>query len=315
MNNRTIPPDSPLRTINTLWREKWLIGAITLLVAAIFVAYAFLATPRYLAEVKLIPAQESADERALAGLAGQFGGLAELAGIQLGGSGERQAKAVAVLKSRSFATEFIQDFDLVKVLFASDWDADAGRWKPSDPEDIPTLQDAYERFDRKIRRVGEDQKTGAVTLGIVWRDREQAAAWANELAARLNERLRQEEIAEARRSLEYIETQAAKTDVASIRETLFRLAEAQLRRQMLASVRKDFAFSVIDPATVSDPDRFEYPKRALLAALGLVFGFICGVGVVLARRFVADARRIDDDRSMPNESSVRSARPEPTSSS
>jgi uncharacterized protein involved in exopolysaccharide biosynthesis len=40
----------------------------------------------------------------------------------------------------------------------------------------------------------------------------------------------------------------------------------------MASVRKDYAFRVIDPAVAADSDQFVRPQRALLIVLGVLFG-------------------------------------------
>jgi hypothetical protein len=72
----------------------------------------------YRAEVLLAPA----DEKDSASLGGQLGGLAALAGVRVGSGGE-SAEAIAVLRSREFAREFIEDFDLLTVFFADEWDA------------------------------------------------------------------------------------------------------------------------------------------------------------------------------------------------
>ena len=48
------------------------------------------------------------------------------------------------------------------LIFEECWDADANRWK-GDKEDWPTLAQGYKEFDREIRSVAFDRKTGLMT--------------------------------------------------------------------------------------------------------------------------------------------------------
>lgn len=60
----------------------------------------------------------------LSALAGQFGGLASMAGINLGGSGgDKTALALEILKSRSFIENYIAKHELLVPLMAAEkWD-------------------------------------------------------------------------------------------------------------------------------------------------------------------------------------------------
>jgi hypothetical protein len=212
------------------------------------------------------------------------GGLASLAGISLGGSDSLEKKALAALKSRSLISTFVTERKLMPVLFAHKWDEERGAWKARlSPDEVPTADDAYALFDKKIRRVSVDQKTGIVRLGVLWKDRKQAAEWANALVSLVNSRMRQEQIAEARASRAYIASVLANVEVASVRQALYRMDESHLRREMLARVRDQFAYRIIDPAVVPDEDRFKSPARLLILLMGLMGGFVLGVIAVFLR--------------------------------
>lgn len=68
----------------TLWSGKWLIMLVTLMFALGGVAYALYKPNIYQASVLLAPAN---DEGNVGGIGGQLGGLASLAGINLGSGG------------------------------------------------------------------------------------------------------------------------------------------------------------------------------------------------------------------------------------
>ena len=54
------------------------------------------------------------------------------------------------------------------------------------------------------------------------------------------------------------------------------LIESQINKIMLANVRKDYAFQVIDPAMSPSADSQLRPNRPLIVAVGIVLGFFTG---------------------------------------
>ena len=264
---------------NVLWRGKWLIVAVTAVFAIVAVTYALLAGEWYRAEVLLAPA----DERATMSLGGQLGGLAALADIKVGGGGE-SAEAIAVVRSRKFARDFIEDFDLLTVFFADDWDAQRERWRGDDPSKTPEIRDGVKYFHKNIFSVSEDRQTRMVTLAIEWTEPEVAAEWANALVQRLNIRLRERALREAETNVAYLQAEIARTNVVTLQQSIGRLLESELQKLMLARGNEDFAFRIIDGA--SPPKERVWPKRALIAVIGTFLGGMLAVlGVLLAHAF------------------------------
>jgi uncharacterized protein involved in exopolysaccharide biosynthesis len=132
-----------------------------------------------------------------------------------------------------------------------------------------------------MRDVSEEKVTGIVTLTLVWSDREQVARWANLLIERANRDLRQRAIAEAQASTDYLNAELAKTSVLELRQAIYRLLENQIKTVMLANVRDQYAFRVIDPASAPDPDDTVRPKRLAMILLGMVFGGGVALMIVL----------------------------------
>ncbi|SIQ50716.1 Chain length determinant protein [Shewanella morhuae] len=94
---------------SVIWQGKWLIIAITTVFAIGSVVFAVMQPNIYKSEALLAPAAEE-QGGGLSALASQFGGLASLAGVNLGGKGgtDKTQLAIEVLKSRQFTSEFIQ---------------------------------------------------------------------------------------------------------------------------------------------------------------------------------------------------------------
>jgi len=271
------------------WREYWqvlvehrkLIGIITAASTLLATATAFLLTPIYRAEVLLAPVSE---ERAgsLSSLAGQFGDLAALTGVNLGTNKDKTAESIAALKSRSLSVAFMEKENLKPILFPRKWSAENKKWK--DQDDVPTDWEAFEIFDKDIRAVSVDKKTGLVILAIEWKDPALAAKWANSLVRQVNSRLRNEAIEEAEKSTAYLEKQLASTSSVEIQQAIYRLVEAQAKKKMVANAREEYAFSVIDPAVT--PEKRSKPRRLLIIAIGFLIGLLGAVLIAsMASRF------------------------------
>ncbi len=270
--------------IGRVWRYL-AIGA--LLGAGIGVGVALL-TPRvYRAEVVAVLADDNSSNP-LSKLAGQFGSLAALGGINLSAGGSARNETLALLRSKDFALRTVGQYNLMPALFVSRWDAASSRWRVSKPEDVPTQFDAWEVFDKKVRTVIEDRDRGLVTLRIELRDRKLAADLANTMVEQLNDALRRRKLQELDDSIAFLQREYEKATLLHLREVMSTVMESQVTERMLATSRKDYALRVVDPATLADVRRYVWPKPFLFVALGVVsgsmLGFVCGLLVAYRKR-------------------------------
>lgn len=252
-----------------------LIGAASGLALALL--FSSLLPRTYRSQVVLAPNLDTMQGGALADLAGQFGGLAALAGVRLPSGGSKD-EAIELLKSRGFAARFISELDLLPRLFERDWDEARGSWAVA-ADEVPTLNEGVDRLVTRIRRVQEDRGSGMVTLTVDWTDREEAARWAGEMVSRVNEELRARAVTEAERSLSFLQSQVERTRVVPVQEAMYKLIESQMKTIMLADVRKEYAFRVIDPPVIADADDYISPNWVLSGLLGIFLGSAGGVMV------------------------------------
>lgn len=267
----------------TLVEGKWLIMGCAGLCFAAATALAFIMTPKYEAKVIATFAEESkSGGGGIGALAAQYGGLAEMAGISLGGGGNKDA-SIAFLQSRAFIEQFIQDEGLLPILFHKYWDAQTNKWTV--PEDkVPSLWRAYELFSKSIMSTSFDKKTNLMTLTITWKNRDQSVRWANELVRRANETLRQKTITETQSSLDFLQKELEKTSIVEVQNTIYRVMETQVKSMMMANTQEQFVFKIIDPAITVDEDAFVKPKRPLMMVLGLFGGLFLGGVIVVLRK-------------------------------
>ena len=278
MGNDDTDLDVRLLLARVVGKLRWVIASVVIFTAA-FAAWAFLATPYYRAATILVPAGESGVSGIGAAL-GQMGGLASLVGLNLSSPGTETEEALAVLKSRQFTEDFIRDKSLLPKFFPSKWNGALGVWRV-DPLNLPSLAEGYRYFDRKLRSVETDKKSGLVTLQIDWRDRAEAADWANDLIKRLNEEMRLRAIKKANAAVGYLEKESNATSTVVTRDAIGRLVEAQVNRRMMANVTEEFAFRVVDRALPADKDDPVRPKKVLLIVIGALLGIAVGILVAL----------------------------------
>ncbi len=202
----------------------------------------------------------------LGSIVSQFGGLASLAGVALGGDSKKW-EYLAVLESSALTENYIRQNKLLPVIYYKDWDASASRWRVNDPKKVPTLWKASRRFEQ-LRSVTVDNRTGLVRLTITWRDPVEAATWANGLVAMTNEYLRAKAIEESEREIAYLNAQAAKTTVVEAQRAIDALLESELDKAMIARGSEEYAFRVLDPAEV--PEKPSSLPRSVWVAIAFV---------------------------------------------
>jgi uncharacterized protein involved in exopolysaccharide biosynthesis len=285
--------------IGALWARRWWVIGLVALFTTGGILVAMYTTPVYRASAVLVSA--GAERNTMAGsigsAVGALGGLAALAGVGLGGDDAGTEEALAVLRSRQFTERFITDKRLMQRLFADRWDERNQQWTVP-AEEQPTLARTYKYFDKKIRVITRDRKTGLVTLNVEWTDRKEAAEWANELIERLNAEMRARSIAQANASLGFLEQELAGTIELGTRDAINRLIESQIRHRMVANVTPEYAFRFVDRAMPSDANDPIKPNKLLLVAGGPLLGMIVAVlGVMflpapIAGRSSASARSV-----------------------
>ncbi len=257
----------------------WKLLAIAGLACAILGGvYGFTAKRQYRADVVLAYVEDQQSMSGLAGLASQFGGLASLAGINLGDPGSAKHEALGVLQSRQLTADFINRHDLMLRIYAGKWDEKTKTWRPGlINKRPPTVSDAIRTFSRNIRKVTVDPKSGLVTLSITWGEPTEAATWANALVSEINNWLRARAVRESEGRIAYLRKEIANSGLIEVNEALNRLVEGEIKSMSIARTREEYAFRVVDPARI--PEEHEYVSPRPLA--NIVMGFVAGSGLAM----------------------------------
>ena len=156
--------------------NRFRITLITATVSILSIIYALILTPVFKAELLMIPT-EAAEDGALSQVS-RLGGLASLAGINLGsGSNASTETYVAILQSRSFQTSFLKDNQYLEKILIDDWDQKNSNWKSDIP---PTLMDGYRQL-KTIFFVGVDNNTSLISLSFYSEDPAFASEFLNKI--------------------------------------------------------------------------------------------------------------------------------------
>ncbi|MDN3396814.1 MULTISPECIES: Wzz/FepE/Etk N-terminal domain-containing protein [unclassified Pseudoalteromonas] len=300
VQNNIADDEIDLRELFTaIWQGKWIIVIITALFASASVYYAVNLPNIYKSEALLAPAEQDKTS----GLVGQFGGLASLAGVNLGANGnvDKTQLAIEILRSRKFSREFINKYDILPDLMAAKtwnsetntvlydekfYDVEQNKWvrevkAPYKPE--PSMQEAYKKFI-KIISTNKNEETGMVTISVEHVSPVVAQQWVNWLIDDINQTMKARDVIEANESTDFLTQQLEQTKIADIRAVLYKLVEEQAKTIMFANVRDEYVFKIIDPAII--PEQKAKPARALICVLGTFLGGMISFIIILFRYFL-----------------------------
>jgi len=283
--------------IQILWRYKLFIIIFTGLCSVLAVVYAINKPNEYTSEGLYMPKGANASG-SLSKLASQFGGLASLAGINLGGSGEDKTEvAIELLKSRAFLQGFIERHRLLPLLLAvEEWDSESnsliydsdiydietGKWvreAPVGKQVVPTAWEGYENLKESID-IEFEPKKGILKIQLTYYSPEIAASWLTMLVSELNDFWQIKKLNEIERYIDAIAQKADETKQSEIKEVLYSLIAEQTKSSLLTQVTEEAMFETV--ADIVIPEEKSAPSRALLCIVAFVFsGMLSSVIVLL----------------------------------
>ena len=288
-----------------LWAGSRKIIAITAVFAFVSVIYALSLSDQYKATVLLAPAQSDSSD--LSGALGQLGGLASLAGVDIGGGDSSEAQmAQEIMKSWSFIDVFIAENNIaVEVYAAHGWsresnelqidddiyDAETKTWlvendntgEVGPPSSWVLFQDFSERLV-----VSENKKSGLVSVSIEYYSPQIAKQWLDMYVAAINAHMQQRQMAKVTNNINYLQAQIEKTSIAEMREVFYTIIEEQTKNKMVAEASPEYVFVAVSPSM--GPEEKSQPQRAFICILGTLLGGILSVLLVLMMHY---ARKSD----------------------
>ena len=288
-----------------LWAGSRKIIAITAVFAFVSVIYALSLSDQYKATVLLAPAQS--DGADLSGALGQLGGLASLAGVDIGSGDSSEAQmAQEIMKSWSFIDVFIAENNIsVEVYAAEGWsrgsnelqidddiyDAETKTWLVENDNTgevgPPSSWVLFEAFSERLV-VSENKKSGLVSVSIEYYSPQIAKQWLDMYVAAINAHMQQRQMEKVTNNINYLQAQIENTSIAEMREVFYTIIAQQTKNKMLAEASPEYAFVAVSPSMV--PEEKSQPERAFICIIGTLLGGILSVLLVLVMHY---ARKSD----------------------
>lgn len=274
--------------------KEFLTISIVYILIVVGMVFILLSIPnKYQARGTYAPAEDM-QSSSLGSLGGSLGGLANMAGLNLGGGKRDNLQlALEVIKSKTFIYKIIDKNALdVEVFAAKSWDpislkleidseiydVQNQKWvrKVKAPKSIiPSDFELYEEF-RSNLSVSWDEKTNIVKVGYIHVSPYVAQKVVNIVINEINDMLQNKEIKEANVSIDLLREAITKTNYAEMRGLLYELVQEQTKRLLLAKTKEHYVFEPIDLPIVAENKHS--PKRGLIL---IVFTFVYGLFVLL----------------------------------
>jgi uncharacterized protein involved in exopolysaccharide biosynthesis len=255
---------------NIIAKNKKLIAAIVGIAVVATAVISLVMTPIYESKAIIAPAMQSPEPSGMAMVAAQFG-VATSASSSL-------SEIVNLLKSNVVREKMIREYKLLPMLFdepLKDKTEDQKIW-------------AAIRYLNETLRVSPKQKDNVVELSMQFRDPQKAAAIVNMALLELNNHMSSEAKRVADTNRKYLESQLDKTSDPFIKAKIYTLIAQQVEKSMMAEVKENFAFKVLDPPKA--PDRKIKPKRALMVVLAFIVSLFLAVFIVFVREWFRKVR-------------------------
>lgn len=265
------------KILSTLWTYRKILIGLTALGGLSSIIIALNLQIIFTSTAVVIPNEQEQSSS----LTSRFGGLASLAGIEQGsGLMTKDRIAIAKIGSLQFFKENLYDEIIVDLAAAEDWDP-VTKKLIYDPDiydvenDIllekPTFQQAYESFSSSMILV-ENPITGLTSISIEHFSPTIAKQWATLVVSGVNNSMREEDKEEARLAIDFYQKELINTSIKSVKDLFSELIEQEQQKFMLANVREEYVFKIIEPPVV--PEKRTRPSRAKFC---IIYTFISGL--------------------------------------
>lgn len=286
--------------VSVLWLKKLTITLTTISFLIVAVLYALSLPNTYKATTVLAPTSQE-KESALSGLASQYGGLAAMAGINLGGaSGENKVDhALKLLRSWPYIESFVQKFNLKPVFLATEgwdkttnslvydgklYDSKSGTWLLDKNASLePSSYETYETVIKNIS-IGIEKETGLINLSVSHYSPYVAKDVVTLLTTELNDYFKKIDQVEAEKSIDVLSKKIMQTHNNDMKQIFYKMIEQHSKTLLMTEVNEQYLIKTLVPVML--PERKSGPKRSIICILGALIGFFLSILVILTRYYM-----------------------------
>lgn len=291
-----------------IWKRRKFIAYFAGIVVVLTVIVSLLMTNIYESNAVITPVETKGGAgggmaAALAAMGGGLGGMIALP------ESATSSEIVLLLNSNILREKIIKEYNLLPVLFSKQWDEENKTWKkggfslnpltwisklialikPADKKAVkkePGVPDMWDglRALKDLVQIKSNVKEKSITISAQFDDPEIAASLAGYFVAALNDHMSKEARRVAAINKKYLEEQLPLNSDPLIKQKIYTMIAQQVETAMMAEVKENFSFKVIDPPLV--PDKKIKPKRAQMVVLSFVVALFLAVFIVFALEYL-----------------------------
>ena len=248
--------------------KKFIIWTVSIMVVLTAV-YSLIITPTYEAKAVIAPVQQTSAQSSVGAVAAQFG----MFGVAVPQSANA-SEMINLLKSDILMQKIVERYDLYSVLFKKD----VFKGKSENQKAWAGI-----RKLKEILEVKEDKKAQTIVVTAQYKDPVITEKIVNYALKELTEFMSAEAKRVAKANRKHLEEQIESTTDPFIRQKIYALIAQQIENAMMAEVKENFTFKMIDPPRV--PDKRIKPKRRQMVVIAFFVSLLLGIFLVFAKKY------------------------------
>jgi len=284
---------------NTIKKSIFKISIFTFVVTSITIIYTLSKPNIYKSEIILVSQGDGGG--GLSSKLGGLGGLAAMAGVNLGGGGgglSIEDHMSLIIKDYKFNSYMIDKYNLLKKLkskksdmvFAMGSDAVYSLFNSNSDDtkekDIKEQKHDFVKTITDIISIENDKKSGAITISAIHENRVLAKELVDIYLLEMSEYIRVADMKNIKAQLEYYENELYNAQDVALKEQLGSLISGLIQKKVLAKASKYYLLKPITDSTVAYFKDKVKPKRALIVIVSFVTSIILAIFGVFFLEFI-----------------------------
>lgn len=303
-NNKIIDLTLP-ELLKVFWGKKKFIIILTSLFALSGAVISLILTPIYTSSAILAPS--SLESTSLQQRRSNLGSIASIVGISSNGDAQTSdtSMALAILTSRGFTNRLVSKYEILPNLIAAKrfnrrnneiifdtkiYNPSSEKWLAAKFLPAPTYLQAHEKL-HKIVNINIDEDTDFLFISVEHLSPTFTQYLIEIMITELNLMTSEKAILSSSEYIAYLKDELNNASELEIRQSIAGILESQLRKQMLASVKKNYLLEYIDPAYL--PELKTYPRRTLMTILSFMIGFFISISIVWIKFYYSKLNAFD----------------------
>ncbi len=263
--------------IHILSRKKKLILAIVAVSVVATGIISFLSPRIYEARAVIMPSAQPQEQSSLNAVATQLGILSAQT--------SNASEIISLLQSTILMERVIKTYDLLPVFFGKD----AAGQKPE-----KKIWDGIRYLRKRIYKVRDNKRDGVIEISVQFKDPEVSAKIVTYILAELTDYMSSEAKRVAETNRKYLESLIDKNADPLIKQKIYSLIARQIEISMMAEVKENFAFKILDPPKA--PDRKIKPATAVNIILSFILSLCAAIFIALFMEYIRKSKDMQQIR-------------------